>query len=137
VSYLGYTPFSRQNLFDVILHLQYHNLLNASDHKAIQTGAELGLLRLLFIRLGYYWETLNAYGVDGNKDMLDEITWGFGLQLPLNELGLFDWPLVVGFDYTNLEQPSYSKVFTNWDDFTVWNINIHIDFNFIDPDNDH
>ena len=47
------------------------------------------------------------------------------------------WPLVVGFDYTKLEQPSYSKVYTDWDDFTVWNINIHMEFDIIDPDNDH
>ena len=135
--YLGNSPFFGQDLFDVIVHIQYHNLYNASDHKAIQAGGELGLLQLLFLRLGYYKETLNTNGENSNEDMLDEITWGFGLQLPVNELGLFDWPLVVGFDYTKLEQPSYSKVYTDWDDFTVWNINIHMEFDIIDPDNNH
>lgn len=112
------------DLFNIILNAEYRSVLNSADRKAIIVGGELAVTELFFIRTGYYRETLNASNAPENEDLLNEVTYGFGVQLPVQELGIADLPLYIRFDYTQLEQPSLTKNISNWEDFKVWNVNI-------------
>lgn len=122
--YLNHSLIPGLDLFNVILNTEYRSVLNSADRKAFIVGGELALTELLFLRAGYYRETINAHNSPENEDLLNELTYGFGVQLPVQELGIATLPLYIRFDYTKLEQPSYTKTISHWDDFKVWNINV-------------
>ena len=85
----------------------------------IHSGLELNVFKYLLLRCGYYYELINDYGNSGNKDHLSELTYGTGVVLPINEiLPSINVPVEIGFDFTVLEQPSYTEGDEGkWDNF--------------------
>ncbi|OIP40046.1 hypothetical protein AUJ95_04935 [Candidatus Desantisbacteria bacterium CG2_30_40_21] len=57
-----------------------------------------------------------------NKNLLEDTTYGFGIQLPVNKISKSKIPLDIKFDMVRLEQPSYSA---DWGDFSVYNLSIN------------
>ena len=113
--------------FNWLIHLEYQDLLNESKRRCYRVGSEISLLEIIFLRIGYYYEELNDHNSpDVNENSLSEITYGFGIQIPIKTNHLENF---IRFDFARLEQPSYSKQFTKWDDFTVWNLYINLDLN--------
>ncbi|MEX0966101.1 MAG: PorV/PorQ family protein [Bacteroidia bacterium] len=106
---------------------EYKMLLNSPYHSGIHTGAEIELLEILSIRMGYYMEKEYNYGFPAvNKDEISEITYGFGLQLPIHKLTKL--PLNINFDYTSLPQPSLSKRMPGFDNFKTYNLRLNWTF---------
>jgi len=132
LNYVQNPVIKDMDLFNIIINIQYHNLLNSAERKSIRTGAEIALMQLLFLRAGYYYETLARDGYAGNEDHLEETTYGFGVQLPLQQLGIIESPFYIRFDYASLQQPSYTKMISDWDDFKIWSIIIRWDLNVFD-----
>ena len=116
--------FDTLNTFRLLLQADYQLLLNSDYHNGFHTGAELMFLEILSLRIGYYKE--NEYDYDlpsANENEISDITYGFGLQIPLNKLTKI--PLNINFDYTSLPQTSYSKTQTSWENFSTYTLRIN------------
>jgi len=86
-------------------------------------GGELRLLEMLALRLGYYRESRNDYDHPENyKDVLTDVTYGFGIELPLEKIPAARIPLTVKFDMTRLPQPSPYKGPNRWSDFSGYSL---------------
>ena len=69
-------------------------------------------------------EKVDNYGLPSvNSSQISALTYGVGLQIPLNKLTKV--PLNIKFDYTSLPQSNYSKVSYNWDNFTTYNLRLN------------
>lgn len=116
--------FDTLHTFSFLAQAEYKFLLNSQYQTGFHSGLEVGFLEMLFLRMGYYYENHNDYGFpDSNVDHLSEITYGFGIQVPLSKLTKI--PLNIAFDYTSLPQPSYSKINTDWDNFTSYSFRVN------------
>ena len=116
--------FDTLNTFRLLLQADYQLLLNSEYHNGFHTGLELMFLEILSLRIGYYKE--NEYDYDlpsANENEISDITYGFGLQIPLNKLTKI--PLDINFDYTSLPQTSYSKTQTSWENFSTYTLRIN------------
>jgi hypothetical protein len=115
---LGGQPFvvfpDLQSL-SVALHLEFQQVLNSSDYGAMRIGAELRLLELVTLRIGYYSE-------DQRGTNFKEISYGFGLHLPLQSLTDRNIPLQVGFHFVRLPHPTVSKEFFDLNDFSIFSV---------------
>jgi hypothetical protein len=86
--------------FKILAQAEYQLLLNSEDHSGIRTGAEIVLFDILSIRGGYF---NTKYKISQNNyNLVNDFTYGFGLQLPLNKLTKI--PLLISYDYTSLPQ---------------------------------
>lgn len=116
--------FDTLTTFRFLFQADYQLLLNSDYNNGFHTGAEIMFLEILSLRIGYYKEY--EYDFDNpsaNENEISEITYGLGLQVPLNKLTKI--PLSINFDYTSLPQPSYSKTQTNWENFSTYTIGIN------------
>lgn len=103
---------------------EYQKVLNSDYESALRTGGEITLLEILSIRAGYCKEKVDNYGLPSvNSSQISALTYGVGLQIPLNKLTKV--PLNIKFDYTSLPQSNYSKVSYNWDNFTTYNLQLN------------
>jgi len=112
------------NTFRLLVQGDYKFLLNSDYHNGFHAGLELMLLEILSVRIGYYKE--NQYDYDlpsANENEISDITYGFGLQIPLDKLTKI--PLNFNFDYTSLTQPSYSKTQTSWENFSTYTFRLN------------
>lgn len=111
--------------FNLLIQGEYQNVLNCEYESAIRTGAEIMILEILSVRAGYYKEKNYDYGIPSeNKNEINAITYGVGLQIPLYRVTKI--PLNINFDYTSLPQPSYTKIYyTTWDNFTTYNLRLN------------
>lgn len=110
--------------FKFLLQGDYKMLLNSQYHSGIHTGAEFKFLEILSVRVGYYKEKQYDYDIPtSNKNEISAITYGFGLQLPIDKLTQI--PLNINFDYTSLPQPTYSVNRVIWDNFTTYNLRLN------------
>ncbi|TAE79387.1 MAG: hypothetical protein EAY81_11310 [Bacteroidetes bacterium] len=110
--------------FCLLFQGEYQELLNSNYETAIRTGGEIMLLEILSIRAGYYKEKGYNYGLPSvNNDQISALTYGFGLQIPLNKLTKV--PLNIKFDYTSLPQSNSSKVPFDYDNFTTYNLRLN------------
>jgi hypothetical protein len=112
----------RLNTFAGLVHLEYQDLLNSKYYSALRAGGELRFFEMIAIRLGYYRETQEDFGYDINRDFIEDVTYGFGAELPLDVIGPKGLPVRIKVDITKLEQPSYTKGTTPWGDFTVYSL---------------
>ena len=106
-----------------MIHIEYQDLLNSKYFGALRIGGELRLLEMLALRLGYYRESRNDNDDPENyKDVLTDMTYGFGIELPLEKITAARIPLRVKFDMTRLQQPSSYKGPNRWSDFSVYSL---------------
>ncbi len=102
---------------------EYHDLLNSAYHTAIRTGAEFSYLEMIYVRLGSYKENKDDYGFsESNKNTLSDFTYGLGIELPIEGLTDAETSLVVKLDFAKMKQPGSSKLFDNWENFSVYNL---------------
>jgi len=112
------------NTFRFLLQGDYQLLLNSDYHNGIHTGTELMFLEILSLRIGYYKENQYDYEYpSANKDVISDVTYGIGLQIPLNKITKI--PLNINFDYASMPQPSYSKIHTDWDKFSTYTFRVN------------
>lgn len=111
------------NTFELVLSGDYQLLLNSEYLNGFHSGLEITFLEVLSGRIGYYQESIFDYNLpNANENELSAFTYGFGIQLPLHKLTKL--PFNLNFDYTNLPQPSYSKVFRETDNFSAYTIRL-------------
>lgn len=88
--------------------LEYQNVLNSLYRSGIRIGTETILWDVLAVRLGYFSHSINDFGNAGNKDVLRDFTFGFGWQLPLQQLTNGELPFNLYVDYAAMKQPPFT-----------------------------
>lgn len=120
--------YKHSHLLGLTTGVEYQNVLNSKYYTAYKFGAELSLLNILYLRMGYYHRTANDYGLDANKGYLEDFTYGFGLNLNLENYLVVHFPMSIKINYVNLKQPSTLTYFDSWDNFTAFDIIINYRF---------
>jgi hypothetical protein len=116
----------------LVAQVQADDDLTQRYRSAMRFGGEVVLLDMLALRAGWYSESVDDQGQPSyNKDHLSELTYGLGINLPLDGLTGHKWPLVIALDYCSLPQASYSmsdlNPFTDqrWDNFQSVGVRIN------------
>jgi hypothetical protein len=108
----------------LLIQGEYQDVLNSDYESAFRTGIEITFLEIISIRAGYYKEKQFDFGYPvENYDHISELTYGFGLQIPLYKLTKI--PLNINFDYTSLPQPSFSSNNLNHKNFSTYNLRLN------------
>jgi hypothetical protein len=102
---------------NLMSHIEIEDVLNSRYCTVIKGGLDLSFLEIFSLRLGYFSQNLNSENYPGNLSEQHQITYGFGLQIPLTKITKGNLPLRIKFDYTSLEQPAYA----NGTDFRNYN----------------
>lgn len=105
---------------------EYQDLWNSGYHSSMRYGGEIRLLEILALRAGYYTEHIDDYGYpEVNKNKIEDFTYGFGVQVPLDKLT--NIPLRVNFDFASFPQTTYSHNISDseWDNFTAYNLKVN------------
>lgn len=145
VSYVGYFPsifrvgisnvveytnkgiYQKSHLIGFTSGFEYQDLFNSKYRTAYKLGGELSLLDIVYLRIGYYYETLE--GASGNsKKSLEEFTYGFGFNFNLVHYLNNQFPMSIKLDYINLPQPSYVTNIDDWDNFNTFSLIINYRF---------
>ncbi len=109
--------------FSALVQADYQLLLNSDYYNGFHTGAEITLLEMLALRVGYYDRNEDDSGyMDSHVDKISDITYGFGLQVPLNKLTKI--PLNLHFDYTSLPQVNLTKINYDWENFSTYSVRL-------------
>lgn len=85
--------------------IEYQNVLNNGFRTGIRIGTETILWDALAVRLGYLSHSLRDGGLASNFSRMRDLTFGFGLIIPLPELSNGFVPFNLHIDYTALKQP--------------------------------
>jgi hypothetical protein len=105
VEYTNESIYAKSHLIGFTSGFEYQELFNSKHGTAYKLGGELSLLDIIYLRFGYYYETLGKnYG--WNKS-LEEFTYGFGFNFDLEHYLISHFPLSIRIDYVNMPQPSY------------------------------
>lgn len=111
---------------EFIAQAEYQDLWNSGYHSSMRYGGEIRLLEILALRAGYYTEHIDDYGYpEVNKNKIEDFTYGFGVQVPLDKLT--NIPLRVNFDFASFPQTTYSHNISDseWDNFTAYNLKVN------------
>lgn len=106
----------------LLIQADYQDILNDRYRSGIHAGAEISLLEILSLRLGYYSIKLDPSPGNG-KEKLTDFTYGFGVNLPFDAFVKSQFPLSLSLDITSLKQPSYIIDY-EWPRFTVYSLNL-------------
>jgi len=102
--------------------LERQDLINNAFRKAWRVGGEAILFDALAIRLGAFTQTEDDMGISTNRSRIFDVTYGFGLILPVYKWWNGDLPFTVHMDYYALENPpltTNSRRFSNKRGFMV------------------
>ena len=109
---------SKLRSYNILLNLEYEDLFNSKYYGGFHSGLEFTFLEMLSLRGGYYTQKIQE--CENCKDNLSEFTYGFGVNVPVNQLSKGKVPLEVKFDYVNLKQPSQINDKDDWNNFHVY-----------------
>jgi len=82
--------------FNSTLQIEYIDVLNSKYWNGVKIGLELRFVEIISVRCGYY-------NIEYKSNIRKDFTYGFGLSVPFKVFSNF--PLLVRFDFTQLEQP--------------------------------
>lgn len=112
------------NTLNVLILWEYQRVLNSDYYSGFHTGSEVSFFEILMVRVGYYKEDRDDYGLPAsNKNSLSSFTYGFGLQFPIHKLS--EVPLNVNLDYASLPQVSLSKSSNDWSHFSTYTVSLN------------
>ncbi|MCA9733351.1 PorV/PorQ family protein [candidate division KSB1 bacterium] len=112
--------------YGIAWHVEYVDLLNSAYHSGFRTGAEFSFMEMFAMRVGYYKEDRNDYGYpESNKDNMSDFTYGIGISLPIEGLVDPKSTLKAKLDLVKMKQPTATKNFDNWDNFSVYNLSLN------------
>ncbi len=117
LEYTDNDVFEKAYLFGFTVGFEYQDLFNSGKRTAYKAGGEISLIDIIFLRGGYYKET-----IFGSGDDLNEFTYGFGLKMDFNKYLSNNFPLILLFDFVSLEQPTYITDYDDWKNFTTFTI---------------
>ena len=84
---------------------EYQNIFNSAYRTAFRLGGELVMARVLAFRLGFFTTSANDFGVETNKSRINDITYGFGVIVPIDLITKGKAPFAIHLDYYALESP--------------------------------
>jgi hypothetical protein len=117
------------NTLSFIVHLEYQYLLNSDYYDGFKAGGELGLIDMIFLRMGTYYQDVDDHGLpESNKSSIGDFTYGLGVRLPLGKLLSMENIPEVQLDVTSLKQPSLVQSFNDWDNFSVYSLSVNWNF---------
>ena len=96
-------PGAGEGPLALTLTAEYQNVLNNEYRTGLFFGSEAVIWDVLALRLGYFNSSQDDFGVANNRDRLRDLTYGFGFQIPLNELAQDGIPFDLHFDYVSLK----------------------------------
>ncbi|MFZ0392022.1 MAG: hypothetical protein WAN36_16295 [Calditrichia bacterium] len=111
----------------ITLQGEYQNVLNYGYRTGYHFGSEFSLFELFAVRLGYYSFNNRTSPESNSKKRVSDLTYGFGMNLPFNHMFRSNIPFTVSFDFTSLQQPTYITNYDNWENFTVFSLNMEWD----------
>lgn len=114
------------------LHVQYDDDVNDHYRTAFRAGAELELLRILLVRAGWFRQEVYDYGwPKDNKNVLSDVTYGLGVNVPIQEWSKGKVPVSITLDYVRMPQVSYSQDDNSpitdepWEDFESFGLRVN------------
>lgn len=111
-------------IFDTKFQFEYQDLLNALTYTAIRGGVQLRFLEMLSIRAGYYREVQPNNGSPPKlADVMGTLTYGLGLNLPLDKL--IEVPFQVAMDYAHLPREAYINTPNDSSDFNSYTLKVN------------
>lgn len=111
-------------MFGVMFQIEYEDVLNDKYRTGIKFGSELSFFEIFYFRSGYYSFKVGPGSVNGKKRLTD-FTYGFGIRLPVDDFLKKRFPLAISFDLTSLKQPSYVREYNDWDNFSIYSLNLN------------
>lgn len=115
-------PGMKNGSIDYMISVQYQDIVNNEWLSGIHTGAEAVFHNMFALRLGYYsYDVFNYNNPTVNRSQISEWTYGFGVQLPLDEL-FPNEGAILKLDYTSLRPPSHTfrgRRLLNFRTFTI------------------
>ncbi len=116
--------FDSLTTFKCMLVFDYRHLLNSEYYSGYRLGGEFTVLDMLIFRLGTFEENHFNFGFSGNKTLISDFTYGFGLQVPLHKITKV--PVQLNIDYTSLPQVSFRKSTSDHENFTSLNFGLSL-----------
>jgi hypothetical protein len=107
--------------YNFLIDGEYEDLFNSKYYGGFHAGFEFTFLEILSLRAGFYsqenvtrlynYDTATGVtiGVNYSENMINEFTYGFGLNIPIKQLTDSKTPIEIKFDYAYLNQPAYMK----------------------------
>ena len=122
VAWWGRTLLSSLKTMEVLVNLEFQDLLNSEYLDGYRVGGEVWLLEMLALRIGHYSEDIDDFGHAANKSEREETTYGFGIELPFDRFSDGDIPIVISLDMVRLDQPSLTHGPAAYDKYSVYTI---------------
>jgi len=119
----GRAETGQHRRFGMLISFEYQNLLNEQENENIWewgAGAELRVLEILSLRIGYHERLPKTKQTFIGKTLDTGTTYGFGLNLPIHHILKTIPPLRLHFDYASAPQNGWVEryeIFTlgvNW-----------------------
>lgn len=123
VSVKGNSLIPGGNMFESLSHIEYRNVTNSDYYKTFSVGEELTFSDILIARIGYFTQTVEKE-TEYNVGSQSKFTYGAGLKIPVNRIFEMKNTLSLNIDYVNMTPPTFSKIYTNWDNFQTIGISI-------------
>ncbi len=104
--------------------LEYQNVLNNPFRTGIRLGTETILWDAFAVRLGYLSHSLNNGGLSINWSRMRDLTFGFGLIIPLQELTKGNLPFNLNVDYVGMKQPPQTNFGARLENFRTFSFRL-------------
>lgn len=98
-------PGAGEQSLQLLLTTEYQDVLNGDVRTAFRFGSELTLADVLIVRLGLFTRSEDDLGFQNNRDRISDVTYGFGLLIPVEKMSDGRWPVQLRLDYYSLESP--------------------------------
>ncbi len=122
---LGQLTPQKLRPYQLYTQIEYQDVFNSDFYTGFKLGGEVALYEMLYFRLGYYTQTQNDYGIPGNRDSIEDFTYGFGLVMPINALFGFKFIENIKFDMLVLDQDADNSPFGEIKDYSNYNLTIN------------
>jgi len=100
------------------------DLLNSQHNTTYAVGAEVTIAGLFRARAGYYRRHIE--GGQTTRKVINQITYGIGLELPEHMVAKLHVPAGISFDYLNIPQPNRLVDARDWENYQVYTLGCHI-----------
>jgi hypothetical protein len=111
------------HLIGLELAAEYQNLPGYDYRTGWKFGTEISMLDILFLRAGYYKESLDS--MPHSKEHVSSTTYGAGIKIDLRRFNNDFLPLTISLDYSSLPQPEFkAEAESEWDNFKNLSVNV-------------
>lgn len=115
---------NKLDIFGLKFQGNYMNQLDLKSRSGFGVGLELAFLEMVYLRGGYYYRTTCDFGLpEYNRDNIQSLTYGIGVEVPLHKLTKI--PLQFNIDFALLPEPSYIHDVEPLDDFYSINFRVN------------